>query len=364
MSTPEQPENPQLTRRQLRELRNTASTPIITPEGTPVVSDEPEPAVAAPLAVPLAREAEPVIVAEEPPADEDVDLDAPALTRRSARQQERLRTASVPVISEADAAADAALADAETPEAVGVAADADADADAEAETEAEAPTEADAVDVDDIDDIPQVDLIFTGADAESETADTEASDLEFSAGDREESYESANAEDERPLVAPAFGSGLLAGESVELELPASFDQLLRRGSTATGALSAPNALILSQTPENGSLISPVTATGEVLITGTFSLPDSFGSTGTVPGSSDGTEADAVLVDGELPAASSPTPIAASAAISTIKSAEDIIKPPAPEKGSRLMLALVIIAGALALALTGVLIVALVTGAFS
>ena len=49
-------------------------------------------------------------------------------------------------------------------------------------------------------------------------------------------------------------------------------------------------------------------------------------------------------------------------ISTIKSAEDIIKPPAPEKGSRLMLALVITAGALALALTGVLIVALVTGA--
>ena len=32
MSTPDQPDTPQLTRRQLRELRNTASNPIITPE--------------------------------------------------------------------------------------------------------------------------------------------------------------------------------------------------------------------------------------------------------------------------------------------------------------------------------------------
>lgn len=341
MSTSEQPEHPQLTRRQLRELRNTASTPIITPDGAQIASDEPEAAVVAPIAVPLAREAEPLVVAEEPPAAEDIDLDAPALTRRSARQQERLRTASVPVISEEEAEADA-----------------QAHAEAEVHTEAEAPEP----DTASTGEIPQVDLIFTDADADAET-EAESADADVFGAESADAAVLAEPEDERPLVAPAFGSGLLAGESVELELPASFDQLLRRGSTATGALSAPNALILSQTPETGSLISPVTATGEVLITGTFSLPDSFGATGTVPGSSEGTDVDAVLVDGELPAASSPTPIAASAAISTIKSAEDIIKPPAPEKGSRLMLTLVIIAGALALALTGVLIVALVTGAF-
>ncbi|MEZ5189177.1 MAG: hypothetical protein R2723_11590 [Microbacterium sp.] len=164
-------------------------------------------------------------------------------------------------------------------------------------------------------------------------------------------------------MAPTFGSGLLAGDGVEIELPASFDQLLTRGSAATGSLAASNALILSQTPDTGSFSAPVAATGEVLITGTFNLPESFGSTGTSHGSSDGKEIDAVLVDGELPASSSPTPIAASSAISTIKSADDIIKPPAPEKGGRLMLALVITAGALALALTGALILALVTGVF-
>lgn len=303
MSTPDQPDTPQLTRRQLREMRNTASTPVITPADAEKASQPAEPTP--PVVAPLPRAAEPVEVAAAPPAAADVDVEAPSFTRRAARRQERLRTASVPVADE-------------TP--------------APAATSSETGSEARPEDV-------------APADAMAENAPEPAQD------------------EERPVVAPTFGSGLLAGESVEIDLPASFDQLLTRGSTATGALSAPNALILSQTPETGALVSPITGTGEVLITGTFSLPESFGSTGTMPGRTDNKETDAVLVDGELPASSSPTPIAASSAISTIKSAEDIIKPPAPEKGSRLMLALVITAGALALALTGVLIVALVTGAF-
>ncbi|VXC28915.1 hypothetical protein MICRO8M_80589 [Microbacterium sp. 8M] len=79
---------------------------------------------------------------------------------------------------------------------------------------------------------------------------------------------------------------------------------------------------------------------------------------------DGKEVDAVLVDGELAPASSPTPIAASAAIGTIKPAGEVIRPPEPEKGNRLMLALTVTAGALAVALVGALIVAITTGAFS
>lgn len=324
MSTPDQPDTPQLTRRQLRELRNTASNPIITPEQAQES--------AAAVVAPLPRAAEPVVV-EEPPAEHDVDLGSPALTRRAARQQERLRTASVPVVDEEGTAQELAEPEPVESEHAGFgqseardAADADAAADALADAQAEAP------DV-------EIDTVDTAADAE-------------------------DAEDEpRAVVAPTFGSGLLAGEGVELELPASFDQLLTRGSAATGSLAASNALILSQTPDTGSFTSPIAGTGEVLVTGTYNLPESFGSTGTSRGSSDGKEIDAILVDGELPATSSPTPIAASSAISTIKSAEDIIKPPAPEKGSRLMIALGITAGALALALMGVLIVALFTGAF-
>ena len=405
MSTPDQPDTPQLTRRQLRELRNTASTPIITPEDI----EQSQTAESAPAVVaPLPRAAEPII-AEVPAAAADVDLSSPALTRRAKRQQERLRTASVPVIGEdeADAPADAD-GPAETPDDAAEAQDADAPAidDAAATDEApvieEAPAAEETIDEEApaaeepvvIDEVPAADaesaaeptvdaeLVFDApadsavddvavdeahdadADADAGPADdaSPADDAHALFRPKDEADGEDDRETERPVVAPTFGSGLLSGEGVELELPASFDQLLGRGSTATGALSAPNALILSQTPETGSFTSPIAATGEVLITGTFSLPDSFGATGTMPGAADNKETDAVLVDGELPASSSPTPIAASSAISTIKSAEDIIKPPAPEKGSRLMLALVITAGALALALTGVLIVALVTGA--
>lgn len=324
MSTPDQPETPPLTRRQLREMRNTASTPVITPEDAEKAAQTAEPTT--PVAAPLPRAAEPLDV-PTPPAASDVDIEAPSFTRRAARRQERLRTASVPVAEETQAPS---AADAEAPEGE--------------------PAEI----VDDTHDAPaSVEAEDQAGDAPEPVPSSESAPDAAAEDDR----------DERPVVAPTFGSGLLAGDAVEIELPASFDQLLTRGSTATGALSAPNALILSQTPETGALVSPITGTGEVLITGTFSLPESFGSTGALPGRTDNKETDAVLVDGELPASSSPTPIAASSAISTIKSAEDIIKPPAPEKGSRLMLALVITAGALALALTGVLIVALVTGAF-
>lgn len=410
MSTPEKPESPQLTRRQLRELRNTASNTIITPEEAEAAAAAA--ATAAPVAAPLPRAAEPVVVAEEPAAAEDVDLESRALTRRAARQQERLRTASVPVsdgetdetageasVDEAaavedeqatvDASAEAtgddaaavedevAVEDDETP--------ADEPADDEvvaevvelevvdvepvaADVEADESTDDAAADVDapvpDVDSDDATEAAEALADAQTESPDVEtllAGDTDEAEAETEEVEDGD--EERRAVVAPTFGSGLLAGDGVEIELPASFDQLLTRGSAATGSLAASNALILSQTPDTGSFSAPVAATGEVLITGTFNLPESFGSTGTSHGSSDGKEIDAVLVDGELPASSSPTPIAASSAISTIKSADDIIKPPAPEKGGRLMLALVITAGALALALTGALIVALVTGVF-
>lgn len=392
MSTPEKPESPQLTRRQLRELRNTASTPIITPEEAEAAA-----AAAAPIAAPLPRAAEPVLVSEEPPAAEDVDLHSRALTRRAARQQERLRTASVPVVDAEPESATAEEPHAETaPAAPGVAApefdESEAAAGADEQVVAAAQVSAD-VDAASTDESVEVDAAETNpaaeepvgcvepdvdaadpaeaaealADVQSEAPDVETvvdvEHVDTSAETSAKTPADGGDDDHRPMVAPTFGSGLLAGDGVEIELPASFDQLLSRGSAATGSLAASNALILSQTPDTASFSAPVAATGEVLITGTFNLPESFASTGTSRGSSDGKEIDAVLVDGELPASSSPTPIAASSAISTIKSADDIIKPPAPEKGGRLMLALVITAGALALALTGALIVALVTGVF-
>jgi len=342
MSTPEHPETPPLTRRQLRELRNTGATPIITPEGgvpvvdVPPVRDEPAtgeasadapsseappssaPHAAAAPSAPLARPAAPVSFAP-PVSDAAMDFAGSGLTRRQARAQEKIRTASIPVVSH-DLDAPAA------PPAEPVARD-----DAPAETPS----------------------IFRPAFSDDEATDHVVNEA------------TADAEPAAPqaVVNPELGSELLDGGAPEVALPPSFDQLIARSASATGSISTPNALILSQTPTGAPLVAPVTATGEILITGTFELPEGLGSVGHAPGTTDGRDADAVLIDGELPPASSPTPIAASAAISTVKQPGEIIRPPAPEKGSRLVLALAITAGALALTLVGFLVYALTTGIF-
>ena len=329
MNTPEQPDTPQLTRRQLRELRNTASNPVITPEAAA------EAATA--VVAPLPRAAEPAPVADEPPAAEDVDLAAPAHTRRAARHQERLRTASVPVVdgeivddehiepgesgehgepdveqfsaAEVEAEiveavpvdeepADVAIIDAVPVEEIPTDAIAEgtqagegdgslptgaesAHADAAAEDLADAQEEApevelpaesapeaeviplEAVSIEPSDDgvsapPPSLAEIFAEQDAERAAADPALVDARAVAAPAAEPAPAGDGD--RPQVASIFGSALLAGEPASAPLPASFDQLLTRGGTATGSVSAPNALILSQTPEEAGFASPITAT--------------------------------------------------------------------------------------------------------
>ncbi len=399
MSTPEQPATPALTRKQLRDIRNTGATPIVTGDAPPAEKQAPvEPEIAEadqahdeaeevaeaaveqhaettaeaappapvaespaqPVAAPLPRAAVPVPVHDLPGADASVDLGVAPLTRRQARQQERIRTASVPVITPEIAAAHAASI--ATAAAVPAAAPANDDV-SSAELSlaqlfgSDAPSHVD-------EDVPAVEAVVEEPEPEAETGvdDDEspapaAAPVAATGADRTEDEDEAD----RAVVRPEFGAELLAGETPAVELPPSFDQLISRSMTAS--VGTGNALILSQTPAASPLVAPVTATGEVLITGSFNLPEGLGSTGHAAGTADGKETDAVLVDGELPAHSSPTPIAASAAISTVKNGGDLIKPPTPEKGGRLMLTLAITAGVLALALVGVLILAFVTGVF-
>lgn len=362
MSTSENNGTPPLTRRQLREIRNTGATPIIpTPPVEPAVEAAPEPAVAnEPEVAPEPEVADDSPVAhdertadgqpatpDEPTSHDDSATPEPAveteasvsstkpeqpvttpepaviglqtstidensayaptgLTRRQVRAQEKIRTASVPVISP-DL----------TPAVPGQS----------------APTG----------DLP---AIFRPAVAEEP-----------------EATEPVPAPPVSSTVNPELGSDLLNGATPDISLPPSFDQLIARSGAATGSVSTPNALILSDAPVGGPLVAPVTATGEVMITGTFELPQGLGSVGHAPGTTDGREADAVLLDGELPAASSPTPIAASAAISTVKQPGDIIRPPAPEKGSKLVIGLIITTGALAIAVAVALAIAVTTGVF-
>jgi len=373
MSTPEQPATPALTRKQLRDIRNTGSTPVVTPDAHGETASEPAgaadnapttpeqqpdvadgaaaedvslPATSQAASAPLPRAAVPAPIHDLPGADASVDLGVSPLTRRQARQQERIRTASVPVITPEAAAAHA----------VDVAQQAEP-VDSPVDAVPLSPT----IDAEPISPTTETEPPAPVSDAETTTAvgDTQsAAAVIFEVAGADGGPET---EQERAVVNPQFGAELLAGEPIDAALPPSFDQLISR--SVTGSIGTGNALILSQTPSAPPLVAPVTATGEVIITGSYNLPEGLGSTGHARGTADGKEVDAVLVDGELPAHSSPTPIAASAAISTVKNGGDIIKPPTPEKSGRLMLTLAITAGVLALALVGVLILAFVTGVF-
>lgn len=415
MSTPDQPSTPPLTRRQLRELRNTASTPIITPEQAQADAEMSDAAAEEAAEAAAAHEAE--VAPERTPIalDDlaDLDPDARPVTRRQARLLEKLRTGTVEVIptdtgdvptSETEAEPDVADAapqaddayeapeDApdvvvaediehlEEPARVDEPAAVDEPAD-EVEAEPlhddddEDPHVFDDDDAHDVDDEEPAAHGDESAEHENLAEEERAQDDAPAEADADEPADAAAAEpaerketeahdeEQEParVVAPDLGAQLLEDGAAHVELPPSFDHLLTRGGS--GSASAPNALILSQTPDTGSLSVPILGTGELIITGSYQLPDTFGSTGGAPGVSDGKDADAALMDGELPPASSPTPIAASAAISTIKSADDIIRPPAPEKGSRLMMTLAICAGALGLAIATVLVLILVNGSF-
>lgn len=401
MSTPEQPATPPLTRKQMREIRNTGATPVIT--ATPPSEDtapaappaEPVSEASAPVsAAPFPRPAQPPVIPPPPVADSAVDLGVSPLTRRQARQQEKIRTASVPVITPEVVAAHAA-ASGSVPSFAAPAAPAPTEPQRSpfsAPEEADAPVSTESG-MHALFGLPrthgepreEVDSSIWARPAEpapqSEAPATQATPHETPTAEADHEAEdaaihdvfgsgAADAPDEevrdepKAVVSPLLGADLLSDPTPPApvatpELPASFDQLLSR---STGAISMPNALIVSQAPEVSPLVGPVTATGEVLVTGTFNLPEGLGSTGHAKGTADGKEIDATLIDGELPSHSSPTPIAASAAVSTVKMPGEVIKPPTPEKGSRLMMSLAITAGVLAIALVGVLILAFATGA--
>ena len=130
-----------LTRKQLREIRLTGSTPIISEEEAKAAAES------APPAQPLPRAAEPVVVPPAPVAEGPVEPGAAPLTRRQAREQEKIKTASVPAHGTEDHAAHDVAADqqpaapTEEDDAVDdeVAADADTEAPASTESEQDAP---------------------------------------------------------------------------------------------------------------------------------------------------------------------------------------------------------------------------------
>lgn len=410
MTPSDQHADQQLTRRQRREIRMTGATPIVTPEaaaeaaanaaaqpepsettGAPAAEQTPTPA-APPAHLP--RAAEPIAEAPAPAPDASVDLGARARTRRQARDQERIRTNSIPVLTPeagtpvvSDQASEPASA-ATAPESV-AASDAD---EAHAAVTPEAASSAPEVTADAAPVVPEpvaaavetpaADEASAAAPLTDASADAPTFDAE-PAGDADSPWapRSAGGTDAIPMSNPSRASESIAAtmatdsdaaddeHTVHAEFGAnllgqdSFDDLLVRSSTSSGSSGSASMLILPEDMSLTPLTAPVTSTGQVILTGTFSLPDGLGSQGHAPGVADGKDVDAVLIDGELAPQSSPTPIAATAAVSQAKTPVEMIRPPAPEKNSKLVVALAITAGVLSLAAIGFTIYVVTTGKF-
>ncbi|WP_309066392.1 hypothetical protein [Microbacterium sp.] len=361
MSTSDQNGHMQLTRKQLRELRLTGSTPVISEqEASDAAAQQPAPV--------LPRPAEPAPVAPAPaatfPADHPVDANGVPLTRRQIRELERLREAGqagtqhpTPSTAGPDAV--------EQPPAEKPGGKSPAEKLAEPELVSEVPTfapapavaptwaDADAPEAP----APEPAAAQTGGESVEDEASADTAPTKVPTGPEEAP---ADEPAQRPMVGEAFGLGVKRNPQPPA-IPALFDDLIEGDSA--GSHRTPTALIYTHAPGVGSLSGPVASTGELLITGSYELPEGLGSQGHALGTTDGKDIDAVLIDGELAPSSSPTPIAASSAISTSRPAGEVIRPPAPEKGNRLMLTLAIVAGGLAIALAAVLIVAFTTNVF-
>ncbi len=107
-----------------------------------------------------------------------------------------------------------------------------------------------------------------------------------------------------------------------------FDDLMARGYGAGGIPTTTNALILPSIPHQGAASGPLADSGEILITGSFDLPRSLGSTGQIPSHFDSSELDHMLDkfddDGAPNAAA---PVKASRAVSTHGSDRNVMEPP-------------------------------------
>lgn len=381
MSTSDRQEQGPLTRKQLREIRLTGSTPVITaeeaaaaasavPDATSAASERSDTSAEKRDASPQKHDestesSDAASAAATTPTIPTSPAGAGGLTRRQVRELERQRAGSATSADADDADADDSDA-AQLPAPVSAAIAPSAGEPAQTidvvdDVRDEPVLAADESALQTHDEDPAASVAELGLGADHETDSAESADV---LADVDDADAAEIAAEENPTVNPAFGQDLLTDPS-EARAPfaPSFDELLTVGDSTGSQHLAPNTLIFTPSAGDGDLSGPVASTGEILITGSYELPRGLGSQGHAHGTTDGKDIDAVLIDGELPPASSPTPIAASAAVSTIKPAGEVIRPPAPEKGNKLMLILAIVAGGLALALGVSLIVAFTTNVF-
>ncbi|WP_167051334.1 hypothetical protein [Salinibacterium sp. ZJ77] len=138
------------------------------------------------------------------------------------------------------------------------------------------------------------------------------------------------------------------------------------GSVSTRSVGAvpttSNALVLPEIPNHDVLTSTIGGTGEVMVTGSISLPSSLSSTGALPAQLDESDLDGMLEPGDRQVASTDSqPVRAIRAVSTHTSSRDLIGTVNPKRGNRALTALIISAAGMAVVVVALLVVALTQG---
>lgn len=140
-------------------------------------------------------------------------------------------------------------------------------------------------------------------------------------------------------------------------------RLTRNGGNPTGAITT-HALVLPSAPSlTDHLLNPVTATGEIMVTGSIDLPRSFGSTGAHPALFDHPDVDALIDESDREdAVSESAPVRAIRAVSSNYSTRGVIEAPGQRK-SRLPVIAGITGGSALLVAVGVVVAGFIFNAF-
>lgn len=177
-----------------------------------------------------------------------------------------------------------------------------------------------------------------------------------------------DAEQNEPQLSSSFGEAVLerpapARKELDTELEQPFDQIIARGLEEAGSGVGTSSLILPSMPTGDPFTGPLTAQGGVVVTGSIDIP-SNGSSNKHPNTFDKSDIDSMFdEEDEARPATAGTPVSASRAVSTHTATRDVITPPAPARSNRLLLILAITAGVLAVAVLSVIIVGIAAGAF-
>ena len=123
-----------------------------------------------------------------------------------------------------------------------------------------------------------------------------------------------------------------------------------------------NALVLPEIPTPDIMSTPLTSTGDVLVTGSISLPASLASTGALPAQLDESDLDNLLDPGDHQVTSTDSqPVRAVRAVSTHTSSREIIGTIKPKRSNRALTALIIAAAGMAVVVVSLLAVAIASG---